>query len=262
MEFTFTQLRYPGNELIVLCMHSTPADRTEQFNRKVDWITKRFTPLHPDQLPDYFSGKLSNGPYVLFTFDDGLKNNLHAARALANRSIGAVFFIVPKFIEAQDGHRYYTQYIRPIVDRKVDHEAEDTLPMDRDELEALVQMGHRIESHTLTHRMNLAMASDELDDEINGSADWITKQLNLNVNAFCSPNNTLFSVGTVAKQKIAERYAYHYTTLPGLNAIEQNPQFICRRNIEVHWPMGKVLFALGKWDLARWRRHAKAYKMR
>jgi hypothetical protein len=45
----------------------------------------------------------------------------------------------------------------------------------------------------------------------------------------------------------------HFTTFPGLNAETKNGRLIYRRNIELDWSLGMIKYALGKWDLSRWR---------
>ncbi|MFM7815034.1 MAG: hypothetical protein ACKO66_11005, partial [Flavobacteriales bacterium] len=50
VEYAFTRLRYPADELIVLCMHSTPADRMADFQVQVQWLQKHFKVIRPGEL--------------------------------------------------------------------------------------------------------------------------------------------------------------------------------------------------------------------
>jgi peptidoglycan/xylan/chitin deacetylase (PgdA/CDA1 family) len=252
-EKLITGLNYSNDELIVLCMHSTPADRLLDFENVCNYLLKRFVPLQANQLGDWFSGELNNGPYVLFTFDDGLKNNLGAAEILNRKGITAYFFLVPAFIDADNGEAYYRRNIRQIIDASFDHEPEDFTPMQCEEVASLLVAGHKVGSHTMTHLLRSGMNEDELVREIVESKKWLSKQFNIEVDAFCSPINTSISVDASAKKLIAENYRYHFTTYPGLNARYKDPLLICRRNIEANWNFGKINFALGRWDLKRWR---------
>jgi peptidoglycan/xylan/chitin deacetylase (PgdA/CDA1 family) len=252
-EYNLRPWKYASNELIVLCMHSTPFDRREQMERLLDFILSHFRALDPKQLADYFDGKLTNGPYVLFTFDDGLKNNAHAAELLEKRDARAVFFVVPDFVDAADGVDYYRKNIRQVIDPLVDHEQDDFSPLSVNQLKALQAKGHCVESHTMSHLLRSKSSPSEIEREVSESKRWLQRNLMSEATMFCSPIQTNFSVNAFAKRRIDEDYLYHFTTFPGLNGELQNPRLIFRRNIEVHWSLGQVKYALGKADLARWK---------
>jgi len=251
-EYKVRPWKYASNELIVLCMHSTPFDRRKQMEQLVDFILSHFRALDPKQLGDYFNGKLIDGPYVLFTFDDGLKNNALAAELLEKRGARAVFFVVPDFVEATDAVGYYRKNIRQVIDPRVDHEREDFSPLSVTELKALLEKGHCVESHTMSHLLRSTSSPAEIMREVTESKRWIERSLQAESTMFCSPIQTNFSVNAFAKRTIESDYRYHFTTFPGLNGELQNPRLIFRRNIEVNWSLGQVKYALGKADLARW----------
>jgi peptidoglycan/xylan/chitin deacetylase (PgdA/CDA1 family) len=253
-------LNYDPDELIVLCMHSTPANRMDDFARLVDWLTQRFRPVQPSETEAYFNGAPLKGPGILFTFDDGLKNNLHAAQVLEEKGIRAYFFLVPDFIRAGDGRAYYLQNIRPLVQKGIDHVEEDFTPMSPDDIRQLIDRGHAIGSHTMTHLLRAETVDDALTNEIVNSREVLEEMFGVDVRSFCSPISTDISVSAKGKSLIDKNYTLHFTTFPGLNAEERNPRLVLRRNIEVHWPMGKIMFALGKRDLPRWTRKINDWK--
>ena len=260
LEYALRGLRYPSDELIVLCMHSTPADRMLDFVQQVQWITKHFKPLHPNQLDAYFRRELQEGPYVLFTFDDGLKNNRHAAQSLESLQIRACFFVVPAFIQAEDSETYYRTHIRRHIDEAIDHETEDRTAMRLDELKQLIQRGHVIDSHTYSHLLRAGDDASARHREIVESGSWLREHLGVAVNGFCSPIDTSISVDEHSKKMIAANYRYHFTTFPGRNALGKEPQLIHRRNIEVHWTKGQIMYALGGWDLSRWQKRISLFR--
>lgn len=252
-ERLLTGMKYNQDELIVLCMHSTPADRLGDFENICNHLLKKFIPLQVNQLQQWFNGELKNGPYLLFTFDDGLKNNLGAAEILNRKRISAYFFLIPAFIEAEDGEAYYRKNIRRVIDPSFDHEPEDFTPMNCDEIKGLISAGHKVGSHTMTHLLRSGMKHPELIREIVESKQWLSNQLGTEIDSFCSPINTGISVNSEAKELIAANYRFHFTTYPGLNAAYRDPHMIFRRNIEANWDFGKISFAIGHWDLKRWQ---------
>jgi peptidoglycan/xylan/chitin deacetylase (PgdA/CDA1 family) len=262
LEYWSTKLKYQPNELIVVCMHSTPADRLPRFKQIAETLLKQFKPLAPEDVDDYFSqnNRFQSGPYILFTFDDGLKNNLKSAQILADLGVKALYFLVPDFVAAADGETYYRTHIRPIIDSSVDHEKEDISPMQIGELRQLVSMGHSVGFHTKSHRLSNAMSDTQIAEEltdVNHTLEEFKAQLQ---HHFASPNNTSFSVNSYCKKEISKRFSLHYTTFPGLNAEHGEKQLILRRNIEVHWSNGEIRFATGRWDLSRWRAQLAHYR--
>jgi peptidoglycan/xylan/chitin deacetylase (PgdA/CDA1 family) len=253
LEYSLRPWKYAADELLVLCMHSTPLERRNQFEHLLDFLFKHFKPLQPNQLNDYFDGRLKNGPYVLFTFDDGLKNNLMAAELLEIRNARAVFFVVPDFIRASDSKTYYRTNIRQNIDSTVDHETEDFMAMDESDLKLLLSRGHSVESHTMSHLLRATNALNDIEREVVQSKQWISQTLSTQCTMFCSPIQTNFSVNAQAKRLINEEYKFHFTTFPGLHADGRDAQLIFRRNIEVHWSLGQIKYALGKADLSRWK---------
>ena len=259
-EYTFKKLNYPADELVVLCMHSTPCDHQHKFELILDFLLKHFTILDPNQIDEYYQGNLKNGPYLLFTFDDGLKNNLYAAQLLEKRGLRAMFFIVPEFIRSNDQKTFYIKNIRPITDPSFDKEPEDFVAMSFDDLRTLQSSGHIIGSHTSCHTLNRDMNKIQIENEIIQSKDAIMSELKIEPTSFCSINNTTVSVNSIAKKMIAENYRFHFTTFPGLNSTSKESQIIFRRNIEVNWPLGKIKFSLGQVDLARWSDEIRRFR--
>lgn len=256
--------RMAPNELVVVCLHSTPRDRIADFERLTDTLLRHFKPFSPSRLQEYFDNKASfhEGPYLLFTFDDGLKNNLLNAQVLHSRGVQALYFLVPEFHKAANSEAYYTTHIRPQPDLHIDHRPEDRSAMSREEVQNLLRMGHHVGSHTCTHRLNASMQLQEIENEISGGKKALEEWLDCSVETFASPNDTFFSVSVECAEVIARNHPFHFVTFPGSNATEGETQMILRRNIEVHWSAGRIKFALGNWDLRRWRPAVLQYRQK
>jgi peptidoglycan/xylan/chitin deacetylase (PgdA/CDA1 family) len=259
-EYFTSGLAYGPQECLVLCMHSTPHAWIQRFEKTVAWLEKHFTIIGPREFEQYSQGLLQKGPYLMFTFDDGLRNNFEVARMLSARGHSAYFFVVPEFIASTDQRSYYLTHIRPVVDTRFESQPIDFEAMHLDELQQLSAMGHRIGCHSMSHRLHHAMSPQATLQEIVESKIWIEKMLSIQVDSFCSPNDTNFSVNAFAKKTIESHYALHFTTFPGLQSFPLNRSLILRRNIEVNWSRGAICFALGKWDLTRWQSAIAKYR--
>jgi peptidoglycan/xylan/chitin deacetylase (PgdA/CDA1 family) len=256
-EYFFTGLNYGPDELLVVNYHSTPAKYMDEFRSQIRFFQKKFNIISPAELDDYFAGRLkTKKSNLLITFDDGLKNNLHAAKVLEEFGIKAFFFLVPAFLNCKPSEQknYYLKNIRPLVNKAIDNQDEDFSAMTDSDIKALIAKGHAIGSHTYTHTL-VASRSDEANSEkeIVSSKSELERRFGLPLDSFCSINNTLESIGSKEKKLIEGYYNYHFTTIPGFNKNQRDPLFIRRRNIECFWLKGAVYFALGKWDLGRWK---------
>jgi len=256
-------LRYGKDELIVVNYHSTPKKFLANFKEQVNFLKSNFEVIGPDDLQAYYAGEATGEKCrLLFTFDDGLKNNLHAAEVLNKAGIKALFFIVPGFIDTPvaDQKAFYLRNIRPQINPAIDGEDEDLSAMNWEELKGLVRQGHALGAHTLTHSLVAQSSSSENSQkEIVACQKVIEQRTGIKVNSFCSINDTLQSTGKKEKDLIASAYTYHFTTLPGYNAVNKNKFFIKRRNVECHWPDGAFFYALGQADLGRWAKKIEAY---
>lgn len=244
------------SDILVLAMHSTPLSYKHQFENLVEWTLKYYSPISPSDLnavlkaPEHFH----QGPYVLFTFDDGLKNNLQSARYLNSKGVKALYFVVPEFIDAENGEEYYLKNIRPYPDRRIDNTLGDVTAMSWDDVRELMTLGHTIGSHTMTHRLHAEMTEKEIQFEIPQCKSFLEHKLGIVVDHFASPNNTLWSTNQPAAALIQENYKYHHTTVPGVfDASLLKRGALYRRNVECHWSSGRVKFAMGYADLPRWQ---------
>lgn len=240
------------NELLVICMHSTPFDRMNDFISLIRELDKSYKYLPANDMSTFFLGNYVDGPYYTLSFDDGLMNNYHTAMWLAENDKSATYFVIPDFIESPSQAEYYQSKIRPIINKEVDHEIEDITAMSWSDLRKLVDTGHVIGAHSASHTLNTTMSENDLHYEIIDAQKRIELQLGAKIITIASPNNTLTSVNSSCAKMIKENYKMHFTTVPGTFTSTSNPYIIYRRNFEVDWNKGAIYFALGKWDLWRW----------
>lgn len=264
IEKVFSGLNYSSKELIVVNYHSTPKIFDSNFEKQVVFFKEKYNVISPFELEDYYFNKdwKPKKCSLLFTFDDGLKNNLNAVKILDKHNIKAIFFIVPDFINTKLDRQkeFYLNKIRPIINSQIDNEEEDFTALSWIELQELLAKGYSIGAHTHSHSL-IAQLSELKNSiyEIVYCKETIEKALSTNITSFCSINNTSVSVGKKEKDLIAANYKFHFTTFPGLNNDGKNPLLIKRRNMESFWLMGAVYYALGKFDLKRWKNKTEQF---
>lgn len=244
------------HDLIVLNYHSTPLKFIPHFEKQVNFYQKHFTIVSPNDLKNFYANNLeSKKPKLLITFDDGLTNNKYALQILDKYTIKALLFIVPDFIESSHQKEYYTTHIRNEINPSIDAQLEDFTALGWNELKEVIANGHLVGSHTMSHTLKANTSdNDVLNREITTSKNTIETQLKINIENFCAPFNSLFSVGEKEMDLIIKNYNFLHSTFPGSNYVNKNNYFIKRFNVECFWTIPNIIHTLGHIERFRWRK--------
>ncbi|MBM77120.1 MAG: hypothetical protein CL846_01440 [Crocinitomicaceae bacterium] len=258
LEHNFIKRNKIKNELLVLNYHGVPENFLNNFNWQINYLIKNFSIISPSNAFNIFNGQEPKHyqPKILITFDDGTKNILKAIEILDEKNIKSIIFIIPDFIDSIDQKKYYKKNIRPEINPNIENSDEDFSAISWDSLINLLKNNHHIGSHSLTHKMNNNNPKKVIENEIIKSKKVIQNKLNIDVESFCSINNSLLSINKYAIKKIKENYSFHFTTIAG-NNIEKKPYSIKRINVEAFWTKYQFLFAIGKIENFRWKRKRK-----
>lgn len=190
--------------------------------------------------------KLLNGtidqPYIVFSSDDGLKNNISAAKIFSSFGISACFFINP-FIIGQQDYKIIADFCKqqlhfPPVEF-----------MNWEEVNQLQQMGHEIGSHTMKH-INVAATSPEaVKEDIFKSYEILTQRCGEQKH-FAYPYGRFFHFNEVGRKAVfeagfqscssAERGCHinHTATL------KKEDVLIRRDHIILDWKLDHILYFL------------------
>ena len=110
----------PAGDLIVINYHGTPSRFMQSFEKQVAYFSKRFKILNKQQFDSFYTEPAKQIKTSLYiSFDDGLKNNLHAVEVLNKYGFKASFCLIPEFMECstEDQPAYYKEHIRPMIDK-------------------------------------------------------------------------------------------------------------------------------------------------
>jgi peptidoglycan/xylan/chitin deacetylase (PgdA/CDA1 family) len=139
-------------------------------------------------------------PAVLPTFDDGTEDHLRAAEILAQAGISAVFFI----ITGRVGSAGY---------------------LSETGLRDLVRLGHRLGSHTVTHRRITTLSAEALWIELQQSRDFLEQAMRQKVEWFAPPGG--YFDETSLKAALACDYRFVRTMEWGYASTNQTGRIPC-----------------------------------
>ena len=142
-----------------LYIHHLFTDEEQKLEALLLQLSKGHTFISYSQAVDKTLSGTIDKPYIVFSSDDGFKNNLKAAEILNRYDAKACFFINPGIIGETDFKRiekYCTETLRfPPVGF-----------LNWDDVAQLQKWGHEIGSHTMMH-MNIAEAGvQEINDDM------------------------------------------------------------------------------------------------
>jgi len=170
---------------------------------------------------------------VAITFDDGFEDNfLYAYPALTRHHFTGCFFIPSGFIAAGQAPT-----LRP-----------EDWPMTWAQLKELVQHGHEIGAHSVTHRKLAHLALEEVRREVQQSKAALEQQLEWPVEFFCYPAGDYTAAVKDAVQ--ASGYRGACTVEPGANHPQEDPLALKRTEVSAFdslWDFEKKLAGAYDW---------------
>lgn len=181
-------------------------------------------------------------PYIVFSSDDGLKNNLRAAAIFKRYNISACFFVNPYTIENHD-----FDMVRVFCSEKIHFPPVEF--MNWQDLVHLKEMGHEIGSHTVSH-VNIAACDEQtIKKEILDSFKVLNDRLG-NIKHFAYPYGRYFHFNEIGRQLVfdagfqscasAERGCH----IKDETSLKKEDVLIRRDHVLLHWNLNHLKYFL------------------
>jgi peptidoglycan/xylan/chitin deacetylase (PgdA/CDA1 family) len=184
-------------------------------------------------------------PYITISSDDGLKNNLRAAEILVRHGISACFFICPPMIGQNDFEKVKNFSMNRLHLPPVEF-------MNWNDVDKLLQLGHEIGGHSMTHTKLSNCNKDQLTDEIGSCYSEIVNRCGF-VKHFAFPYGRYHHFSSAAKKIVfstgyescasAERGCH---ISPAGSSIVKESLFIRRDHILLTWPIEHILYFMAR----------------
>lgn len=186
------------------------------------------------------SGQIDR-PYIFFSFDDGLRQCARIGEILSEFGVSGCFFICPSLVGETDRTR-----LKDICENRFGMPAMDLL--DWNEVEQLVKDGHEIGSHTLNHHVLSRISESQIQDEVGGSYDILTRRLG-EVKHFAWPEGRFIHANPVAARIVyAAGYESCASAERGCHIEPPTSHAFCVRRdyISAQWPLSHAFYFLAK----------------
>ena len=230
------------SKLLVVNYHCTPEKFSHIFEQQLAFFRRYYKNCSDLDLSNInkFKKKLFDKPYLIFSFDDGLRSNYDYSIPLLEKfGFSGWFFVCPTFINSSRIDDLTANRIFP--KQRYD---DNRYCMDCDELSKLSNR-HYIGSHTSNHHRFTVNDSDEIIKlEVIHSKSELSSMLNLKINSFAWVGGEENHYTKAANKMICLNYDFVFTTLVNAKYSNVNFKNIPRTNIESSFSKELFLFQI------------------
>jgi peptidoglycan/xylan/chitin deacetylase (PgdA/CDA1 family) len=231
------------NRVQFLYLHHVFEDEEDSFRRLLRTLSlgHRFV-SYSEAVGRVLSGDI-DGPYVAVSFDDGLKNCMRAARIMGEFGVRACFFLCPSIIGETDYHK-----VKKFCSQRLYIPPMEFLSWD--DVEALLEAGHEVGSHTMTHPNLAQLSVQQMQSEIAESFEVLTKRIG-DIEHFSWPYGRFFNFSPAAAKTVFDTgFKSCASAEKGchvINSEKQETDLCVRRNhIIAGWPINHVLYFMAR----------------
>lgn len=205
------------------------------LRRLLAWCRERFVLVGPEAVDQLRAPGGSDGARdrLLFTFDDGHRDQFEGGRWLASEGVRGVFFVTPPYLErtteefvahhAARGVRAYPLGIK---------EPARSGGMTFEQVRELDRLGHLVAAHNYAHRdLGRLTSVDDLDYEVGQSLDDLSDLLGKPCRDFAISFGTPRHLSPEALAYLQARCRHVYTSVRGLNVPGLSPSCFTRDEI-------------------------------
>ena len=232
--------RAPRRGLRIVHYHFVFDDEVESFRRQLAYFAAEFEPVSLTQAVDRLRSGRSTGRELAITFDDGFRNQLtNAAPELRDTGMSACFYLITDLVSATD------DAATRICGERL-HLPGPVEPLTWEDAALLLEQGHEIGSHTVTHAELTELEPPELEHELRASKERLEQRLGREVAHVSAPYGDAARVSpAVSEAARAAGYASCATALRGPN-LTSDVYALRRDHVVAGWPVRDVRYFLSR----------------
>lgn len=212
----------------------------EAFRNFLDWFGKRYNVISYSQAVERVHSGNIDAAYGAITFDDGLKSVVSAGNILKEFGYSATFFVCSGIIGETCPKRLRTFCENALMV----YESDEFLSWE--DIESLLNQGHEIGNHTVSHPKLSELTADQVHEEIDGAQELLSQRLG-RIDHFAWPFGSFELLGQSAVEYllgagyVSIGSGVRGSHAPHTETVQDIPLVCMRRdNVESRWPLGHV----------------------
>ena len=160
--FNEPEKNFNKNRIQFLYIHHVFNDEKNKLTKLVESLSKNHTFISYSDAVNKILTRQIDKPYIVFSSDDGLKNNMNTLNVFNDFSIKACFFINPELIGETDYEKIKTHC-------KLKLNSPPSEFLNWHEIDQLLKAGHEVGSHTMDHINLTKTKKEEIKENIEKS---------------------------------------------------------------------------------------------
>jgi len=229
--------------LRILNFHAIPHADMRRFQAIVEWSLDHFDLANPADIDAVRAGQPTTWrrDKIAFTFDDGYADHYRAARWLSDVGVRAIFFVVPSFIGRTIPEYLEFHHARGVRAFDFAVDPRSRRGMSREEIQELVQMGHRLGAHNYGHRsLGDLRAACDMRYEIDNALMAVEEICQVRCEDFAFAFGHPAFISDEAIRYLEGRCRRVYACVRGLNVPGLTPSFLLREDVLLSYPLRLV----------------------
>lgn len=230
-----------GPAVRIALMHGMRAADEPRLRDQLAWVARHFRLIDFAEFKRLWTepaAACDTRPLAMFTFDDGLLSTYElAAPLLEEFGTRGLFFVNPGFasLEGDSARAFYSERLHGSPEQ-------DFRPMNPGHIRDLVERGHAIGNHTMSHSRLSRIDPSEYGREILDAADLLEQWTGGPVESFAWTYRA-DEIAPAAYAVAVQRHPFVFTPCPGLARRRTTPaQLVWRTNVEASTPPADYRF--------------------
>ena len=235
---TVTRPRRPNGHRI-LSYHLVLREDRRNFEEQIKFLTDNYKVCSVGEVLSAAKNEANNGQYhIAVTFDDGFRVLMsYCLEVLEKFGIKASFYIPTGFVELSGFPEMASRFSLRAHYYNLPLE-----PMCPEDLKLLVDMGHDVGSHGVSHTSLSTMSQPMVERELRISRSMIAKWTGKEVETFAYPNSQIGDPISLWVQQAG--YRLGLTARRGAVRNDVNPYLLPRDHAEGNWPIRQLRYFL------------------
>ena len=241
--------KFDGPIITIVNYHGIPNDSIKNFQKQIHWLAKNYEIIDCQTFQSFLKGEVTlEGKKVFITFDDGFVSSYNVAKTILDpKGIRAHFFLPSDFV----GDKNFSNWKKYVSNNLYKSSKKGSRwfpfqkPMIDNEINNLINSGHTIGSHTVSHiNLNSIKNEKELNYELKKSKDDLESNFNVEINSLAFPFGGIDYIDISALKAIKNYYSFCYSNIRGSNDKNTSPYTIYRQDISPNIPHSYMGFII------------------
>lgn len=224
---------FSSPKIVFLLFHSTPSEHIQKIDEFIKYLKTYADFISYSEAIQKIKASVIDKSYVVFTTDDGFKNNENLLGLYEKYGINGMFFINPFIVKNQDAQskEHFSKQLRKSV----------TEYFNSGDIKRLIEYGHEVGSHTYEHWQLSKLSMDELASDFK-KVNEFEQEMNIHFNHIAWGYGKQCHISKDAANCMIENgFESYASTIRGFHDNTDKTNLIKRHSVDGSWSVKRML---------------------